>query len=118
MIKIRPYLKKSDGKLMFYINNTANGVSVGVGEKLLTSKLTAGQKKLWGEFLAKLKTTPTEITNFQELETHGEAWNRLDFDFRIYWTDICNIAGNRVSMDGAYIAYNGKLYNFCEFNND
>lgn len=116
MIKINPYLRKKDGGLMFYINNTQNRVSLGVGEKLLTSKLTKGQKKLWSEFLAKLKTTRPELENFQELETHGEAWNRLDFDFKIFWTDICNIAGNRVEMDGAYLAYKGKLYNFCEFN--
>lgn len=111
---LKPYVKKN-GDLMFYINDYAKRVSVGFGDTILKTKLTAGQKKLLDKFFEKMHHLEPIIKDFTEKEAHKEPCKKLDFGVKMYITDIGRVAGNQVQADGMYIEYVGNLYNSNQF---
>ncbi len=111
---LKPYVKKN-GDLMFYINDYAKNVSIGFGDKIVKSRFTNGQKKLFDKFFEKLYHLEPIIKDFTEKEEHKEACKRLDYAVKIYITDTGCVAGNQVDQDGMYIEYASNLYNSNQF---
>lgn len=111
MVTIKSYEKKN-GELMFYINDTDKGVSLGYGEKILTTKLTKGQKNLLDKFFKAVKTCNATIEDFKEIDPHSEKQSTLHLDLKLYVTDVAKVAGHDVGMDGFYIAYANRLVSF------
>lgn len=110
-MNVKVYRKK-DNSIMIYVNGS-NGVSVGIGENVFTSKLTNGQNNALKEFFNKLN----EIKGIDfkgSYEAHKEDKNKLDFDILLFITDIANVGGQTVESDGAYIVYKNKLLNLAE----
>lgn len=115
METIKTYEKKS-GELMFYINDTNSRVSLGYGEKILSTKLTKGQKNLLDKFFEAFKACPAVIENFKEIEAHNEKQADLHLGLKLYCTDTAKVAGHDVGMDGFYIGFENKLVSFNELN--
>ena len=111
MVTLKPY-QKLNGELMFYINDSDRGVTLGYGKKIYTSKLTKGQKNLYSKFFRAYKKCIATIEDFKELEDHKEKKYTLESDLVLYLTDAANVAGHNVGADGLYIAYKGKLVSF------
>jgi hypothetical protein len=66
----KPY-KSRDG-LIYYINNN-RGVSIAIGKRVLTSKFTAGQQKLYSGFFKILETAAESAPAFNgDLAAHRE----------------------------------------------
>lgn len=114
-MKINLY-KKNNGEMMIYLNDYAKNVSLGVGERVFTSKITKGQKGLLNRFFQGLKELEPTIKDFKECEAHAEPKADLAFDLKLFVTDIAKVAGNDVGADGAYLAYENNLYSISEFN--
>ena len=106
-MNIRVYRKK-DGNLMLFVNGS-NGVSVGISDRVYTSKFTKGQEKVWGEFWDFIRTTEDFIPFTGDFSKHNEDKAVLDFDLKLMITDVCNVGGQHVESDGGYLLYNDKL---------
>ncbi|PAF41032.1 hypothetical protein [Helicobacter sp. 11S02629-2] len=94
---------------MIYLNDYDRKVNLGIAERVYTSKLTKGEKNLLERFYEALNTLKPAIDNFKELEPHTEDKQELDCG-TLYITDIATVAGNKVGADGAYLAYDDKLF--------
>lgn len=103
----KPYRKK-DGGVMLYINGS-NKVSLGISGKLYTSKLTQGQSKLLNQWLRFIRDDDEAVDFTGDFENHQESKAHLALDIDLYITDTCNVGGQDVSSDGAYIVRDGKL---------
>lgn len=108
--KINPY-KKKNGDWMIYINryNPSNVVSLGIADRVYTSKLTEGQSKLLNLFLKAIKQTEA-LCDFDMKQEHSEIKSRLDFDINMYITDVAKVGSVNVGEDGLYLAKENKLY--------
>lgn len=108
--KINPYKKKS-GEWMLYVNkfNPGNTVSLGIADRVYTSKLTKGQDKLLDLFLKAIRETEP-LCDFDMNQPHKEIKSNLDFKITMYITDIAQVGSVKVEEDGLYLAKENKLY--------
>lgn len=90
-------------------------MSVGIGERVFTTKLTKGQKNALDRFWDALKNVKPAIADFKA-EAHKEDSAKLDFKLTLFITDSANVAGHSVEADGAYLEYEGNLYSFADIN--
>lgn len=114
-LKVSPY-KKKNGDVMLYVNDYSKKVSVGISDRVYSTKLTKAQKNVLGEFFEKLNDSAPIIKDFHEVESHSEQKFVLDLGITIYITDRANVAGNAVGADGLYLEKAGKLYSAAELN--
>lgn len=101
-LKVSPY-KKKNGDVMLYVNDYSKKVSVGISDRVYSTKLTKAQKNVLGEFFEKLNDSAPIIKDFHEVESHSEQKFVLD-------------SGNAVGADGLYLEKAGKLYSAAELN--
>lgn len=112
-LSIKPY-KKKNGEFMLFINGS-NNVSVGISDRVYTSKFTKGQKNVWSAFFKALEEVEPVIKDFKELSEHEGISQKLDNGIKMYITDNANVAGNRTGVDGLFLSYENKLYNTLDF---
>lgn len=113
--RIAPYKRKSDGSWMLYVNNYERNVSLGIAERVYTSKLTKGQSNLLNSFLKSIENAEP-LCDFKPIKEHKEPKASLDFGIEIYITDIAEVCGINTGEDGLFLSYNGKLYNSTSIN--
>lgn len=112
-LTINPYKKKND-EFMIYLNDHQRKVSLGIGERVHTSKLTKGQKNLlnrYHEALQNYEEIQTDISTEKIYDDHTEYKINLAFDTKLLITDIATIGTLKTGMDGAYIIKGNQLYN-------
>jgi hypothetical protein len=101
----KPYRRK-DGTLMFYINNDRN-VSLGIADRLYSTKMSKGQKKLldaWrGILLQKLDGEDSAIFT-GDIKAHKEAISPNHFGW-VAATDVANVGGHSTSEDGVFLIH-------------
>lgn len=118
-VTINPYFKK-DGKLMVYVNkfNDSSRVSLGISDRVYTSKLTDGQNKLLNNFLKAINEAEP-ICDFSDEQgnSHAEPKAKLDCGVCVFITDVANVGGVKVGEDGMYFSKNGKLYDSLAIKN-
>jgi hypothetical protein len=105
-IEIAKAYQKRDGGIMFYIN-ASNGVSIGIGEVVQTSKLTKGQQNAVAEMKEAFFENAIPFTG--DISAHTEKMNTLAFNYTILITDCATIGGMAVENDGAYIVREGMI---------
>jgi hypothetical protein len=90
---------------MFYINNDRK-VSLGIGDMLYTTKMSAGQRKLfdaWVKILhEKLESVAADFTG--EITAHKEGFSKNHFGW-LALTDIADIGGHKTGEDGGFLIY-------------
>lgn len=113
-MKVKSYLRKN-GKFMIYLNGS-NGVSVGLGERVYTSKFTKGEKNTLREFNDIIDTCDPVFVGELDFSKHEEPKTELDLDFVLFITDIAKVCGVSVGSDGAYLydKETKKLYDIDE----
>lgn len=100
--------RKRDGSIMLYINND-RGVSLGISERVFTSKLSNGQEKLLYSWLEAIDNDENARDFNGNFDAHTEDKAHLDFDINLYITDVATVCGQSVGSDGAYITRKGKI---------
>lgn len=100
--------RKRDGSIMLYINND-RGVSLGIGDRVFTSKLTKGQENLLYSWLEAIDADEDARDFNGNFDEHTEDKAHLDFDIDLYITDVATVCGQSVGADGPYITRKGKI---------
>lgn len=103
-MRVKVYLRKN-GKPMLYLNGS-NGVSVGLSERVYTSKLTKGQKNTLNEFKEAIKNAHS-VKVALDASKHKEDFIDLDFDYTLFLTDVATVCDFKTDSDGAFL-YNKR----------
>jgi hypothetical protein len=112
-LTINPY-KKKNGEFIIYLNDHERKVSLGIGERVYTTKLTKGQKNLlnrYDEALQNYEKIQTDIPTEKIYDEHTEYKINLEFDTKLLITDIATVGTLKTDTDGAYIIKGNQLYN-------
>jgi hypothetical protein len=112
-LTINPY-KKKNGEFMIYLNDHERKVSLGIGERVYTTKLTKGQKNLlnrYDEALHNYEIIQTDISFEKIYDDHMEYKINLAFDTKLLITNIATVGTIKTGTDGAYIIKGNQLYN-------
>lgn len=118
MIKVSVYKRKSDGKIMLYLNEYKSSDSLAIGEKVI-GNLTSNQKNMLNNFRLYLHkyTNDNHKDSFIPLEKHNGDYNKLDYGLEIYTTtNDCKVCNQLVPKIGNYILYLDQLINIDDFN--
>ncbi len=112
-LTIKPY-KKKNGEFMIYLNDHERKVSLGIGDRVYTTKLTKGQKNLlnrYHEALENYEQIKTDISLEKIYDDHMEYKINLAFDTQLLITDTATVGTIKTGADGAYIIKGNQLYN-------
>lgn len=118
MVKVSVYKRKSDGKIMLYLNEYKSSDSLAIGEKV-QKDLTSNQKRMLNTFRLYLHqyANDNHKDRFITLEKHDGDYNKLDYGLEIYTTtNDCKVCNQLVPKIGSYILYLDQLINIDDFN--
>lgn len=120
MKTIKPY-KRKNGLPMIYINDIQTKVSLGISERVFTTKLTKGQKKLLENLesvINQYDIVQKNVDSEKIYQEHKEDKIKLDFNIYFFSTDIAKIGTIKTNEDGFYITYKNNLYSLSHNKND